>query len=169
MDPYTAYYMNQAGSGIGNFYRGAHFQKGRGIGSFLGGLFRSAFPLFKAGARAVGKEAWKAGLGVLSDHADDKDLKQSIKRRASEAGLELLGQAEKKLKSMTGGGRGSKRLKQTKRARKVQSKTSRRSSRSKGSKGKKNTAKGKGRKKKAVRKTVKKRKATVQRVRDIFD
>jgi len=168
MDPYTAYYLNQAGSGISSYYKGAHYQKGRGIGSFLGGLFRSAFPLFKAGARAVGKEAWKACLGILSDHADDKDIKQSFKRRASEAGLELLGQAEKKLKSMSGGGRGSKGLKRTKRAKNAQSKTSRRNSRSKGPKRKQASAKGKGRKK-AVRKTVKKRRATVPRVRDIFD
>ena len=45
-NPYFQYYSHQAGSGY-NVYGGAPYQEGYGIGSFLGGLFRSVFPLLK--------------------------------------------------------------------------------------------------------------------------
>jgi len=50
-------------------YRGAVYQRGHGIGSFLGGLFRSMTPLFKNAASAVGKEALHQGIGFLGDIA----------------------------------------------------------------------------------------------------
>lgn len=45
----TRYYMSQAGSGIGEIYSGPIYQKGYGLGSYLGGLFRGILPILKRG------------------------------------------------------------------------------------------------------------------------
>jgi len=42
------------------------YQRGHGIGSFLGGLFRKILSLNK-GACAVGKDALRAGINVIED------------------------------------------------------------------------------------------------------
>jgi len=41
-------------------------QCGHGIGSFLGGLFRKILFYLDKGARAIGKEALRAGINVMS-------------------------------------------------------------------------------------------------------
>lgn len=83
-DIYAEYYLNQAGSGYSNVYAGPVYQKGYGIGSFLGGLFRSAFPLLKKGASAVGNELLKSGKNILFDIARSEDPQQVIKKRGKE-------------------------------------------------------------------------------------
>ena len=105
-DPYTRYYLNQVGNGVGTVYRGASYQKGHGIGSFLGGLFRSALPLLKSGARAIGQEAVKTGVNVLSDLTSDyqQPVKRIIRKRVFEAGESLMKRAGNKIRKMTGGG-----------------------------------------------------------------
>jgi len=162
--PYERYYLLQAGSGIGSYYKGASYQKGRGLGAILG-LVRSAFPIFRAGAKALGQEALRAGLNVVRDIADSKDPRESLKRRAGEAGLGLLGRAEKKIKTMTGAGRaGLKHVRGTKRA---QSKPGRR--RGKVVRSKRAPTKKKRKPVRKGRKTRAKRKTPVKRLRDIFD
>lgn len=108
MDHHSAvvrYYQDQAGSGIGNVYHGASFQRGHGLGSFLGGLARIVFPLFRSGAAAVGREAARAGAHVLSDVASGSSgFQQALKRRAGEAGQNLTGKLADTVKSMTGNG-----------------------------------------------------------------
>lgn len=79
----TNYYVTQAGGG--QFYVGLSHQKGYGIGSWLGGLFRSVFPLLRSGATAVGKEAIRAGGHILADVARGQNLKSSAKAHAREA------------------------------------------------------------------------------------
>jgi len=66
MDRYTHYYVNQSGGGeIGPVYRASfRMQRGNGIGSFFGGLFRFVKPLMYSGAKAVGKEALKTGSSI---------------------------------------------------------------------------------------------------------
>ena len=54
-------------SGIGRVYVGAPYQRGSGIGSFLGGVFRYVLPFLKRGATAVSKEALLAGMNIMSD------------------------------------------------------------------------------------------------------
>lgn len=164
VDPYTSYYLQQAGSGIGSFYKGASNQKGRGIGSFLGGLFRSAIPLFKSGARALGQEALRAGLNVIHDIGDNANPKEAFKRRAGEAGIHLLDRASKKIKTMSGGGRKRGPLKRVVRRKKPQSKTSRRRVSIK-TKSRRKTRKPAAKR----RKTSAKRKTSTRRLRDIFD
>lgn len=102
-DPYVKYYEDQAGNGI-NVFRGASFQRGHGIGGFLGGLFRTVLPLIKSGARAIGKQALSTGVGLLGDVVDKKPFKQSFKSRMSEAGENLKRKAESKVRQMSGSG-----------------------------------------------------------------
>ena len=69
-DPYLAYYrQQQLGHGVSSVYQGAAYQRGHGVGSFLGGLFRTISPLLKSGASAVGREALRTGVGFLGDIA----------------------------------------------------------------------------------------------------
>jgi hypothetical protein len=78
------YYVNQAGSGVGAIYSGPLFQKGYGIGSFLGGLFRAVIPFFKSRGLAVGKQLFKTGVDVLSDMQQNQSFKNSLSNRKSD-------------------------------------------------------------------------------------
>lgn len=98
--PYQLYYANQAGSGIGAIYRGAPYQRGHGIGSFLGGIFRSILPLFKTGARAVGKEALRTGSNFLGDLVQNRPAKEAFRGRLQEAGINLKRKADQKIDSL---------------------------------------------------------------------
>lgn len=66
-------------------FHGARFQRGYGIGSFLKGLFRSAVPLIKDGAKAIGKTALSTGLNIASDVMSGRNIKSSARTRALEA------------------------------------------------------------------------------------
>ena len=102
MAHYIDYYNSQIGSGgsafntgINRVYIGTPHQRGSGIGSFLGGLFRSILPLFTRGAKAVGKEAWRTGINVLSDVAlNNKPVKESLRTHARESVGNLKRKAE---------------------------------------------------------------------------
>lgn len=98
--PYQQYYANQAGSGIGAIYRGAPYQRGHGIGSFLGGIFRSILPLFKTGARAVGKEALRTGSNFLGDLVENRSAKEAFRDRLQQAGVNLKRKADEKIDSL---------------------------------------------------------------------
>lgn len=108
--PYQTYYTQQAGTGIGLVYKGAPFQRGHGIGSFLGGLFRSILPLLKSGAKFVGKEALNAGAGVLSDIVNSQPIDESVKSRLKVISQNFKRKADEKIDSlMTGSGYKNKR------------------------------------------------------------
>ena len=96
-DPYFRYYSHQAGSGY-NVYRGAPYQEGYGIGSFLGGLFRSVFPLLKQGAKTVGKELLRTGINVAGDVLDNNSpIEEALKTRWQEAKSNLKTKAKNKI------------------------------------------------------------------------
>lgn len=105
MAHYIDYYNSQIGSGgsafstgINRVYIGTPHQRGSGIGSFLGGLFRSILPLFTRGAKVVGKEAWRTGINVLSDVAlNKKPAKESLRIHARECVGNLKRKAEDQL------------------------------------------------------------------------
>lgn len=65
----TRYYLNQAGGALDDrdfvLFRGNRYQRGSGLFSALGGLFRTVLPFLKSGAKAIGKEAFKVGANVL--------------------------------------------------------------------------------------------------------
>ncbi|CAK1552208.1 unnamed protein product [Leptosia nina] len=109
--PYQHYYSHQAGSGIGVIYKGVPYQRGHGIGSFLGGLFRTVLPLLSSGARVVGKEALNAGVGLLSDLVSSRPMEESIKTRLKEVGTNLKRKADAKIDriNMSGSGYITKR------------------------------------------------------------
>lgn len=104
---YTAYYENQIGGGasrIGNVFVGAPYQKGHGIGRFLGGLFRSVLPLITKGVKAIGKEALRSGLHVIEDVSGNHvPFKESLRRRAAESGENLKRKADEKIALLMNG------------------------------------------------------------------
>jgi hypothetical protein len=103
-DPYTLYYLRQAeGKDHGGSYRGTG-QKGDGLGSFLGGLFRRIFPLLKSGAKALGTQTLTSGIHLLRDVITGKPLKDSVRERVTEAGQNLTAKAARKVESMVGSG-----------------------------------------------------------------
>jgi len=169
MSPYIAYYSNQAGSGIGPYYvGGTPYHSGRGIGSWLSGLFRTVFPLVKSGAKAIGQEALNSGFGLLRDAITQKPIKASIRQRVREAGENLMSKVDKKIESMQGSGRGRKR----KRCRSGGRSCSRAGSRAGGRKGSRSGARsGSRRRLKAGYKRRRTTRPTSQRLRhqrDIF-
>lgn len=78
------YYLDQSGSGIGEFYSGPIYQRGYGIGSFLGGLFKSVVPILKRGGLAVGKEVLKNGANFLNDVHNNVSSRTAMNNRAKE-------------------------------------------------------------------------------------
>ena len=64
---YEDYYMRQDGEEVPVFY-GARTQRGHGLGSILGGLFRRALPFLASGAKILGQQA----MNVASDMIDGK-------------------------------------------------------------------------------------------------
>lgn len=102
--PYHTYYLNQAGSGSSVIYRGAAYQRGHGIGSFLGGIFRSILPFLKSGAKTVGRELLRGSAGFLGDLSADQPARESLKKRVREVGSNLKRKATDTLSEMTGSG-----------------------------------------------------------------
>ena len=91
-NPYEEYYLNQVGQGKSSalpVYSGLPVQRGRGLGNIFGALARSAAPLLKRGAIALGKQLFKTGGRVVSDLVSGNNLKSSLKRRAKESVQDL--------------------------------------------------------------------------------
>lgn len=106
--PYADYYLRQAqsGGGISQFYAGAPYQRGYGLGGFLKGLFRSVVPLFRSAASAVGKEALKAGSNVLVDTVAKRvPFKQALRSQWETSSSELATKARDNVQRMVGSGR----------------------------------------------------------------
>jgi len=103
IEHYEKYYANQAGGGIDNWYRGAPVQRGHGIGSFLGGLFRAALPLIRKGAVAIGKEALTAGVNVLEDVNNGIPLRNSFNLHMTDVSNNLKRKASDKLAGLLKG------------------------------------------------------------------
>lgn len=154
-EAYLKYYVNQAGSGVGNFYSGPIYQRGYGVGSFLGGLFRSVLPLLKKGGLALGRELISCGTNVM----DDIEQKVPIDVAVARQGLKSLSNLKRKVtNNMSGDG-----YKVAKRAKLPQS---RKSSRAVPNSRKKKSVKAKTKKKKNNTKT--KNKKLINAVSDIF-
>ncbi|RLJ22857.1 hypothetical protein DJ031_00120 [bacterium endosymbiont of Escarpia laminata] len=88
-NPYEDYYVRQVGGQLPVFV-GGRGQRGHGLGNIFGSLFRSAMPLIKRGALALGKRALKTGMHVARDVVAGGNLKESVKKRAKAAGTDLL-------------------------------------------------------------------------------
>jgi len=81
-DLYENYYARQTGKGLPAFvgYRG---QRGHGLGSVLGRLFRFAMPMLKKGLAYVGKHAAQTGQEIAEDVLAGQKFKESARRRLS--------------------------------------------------------------------------------------
>ena len=73
-------------------------QRGHGLGSLVKGLFRSATPLLKKGAIALGKEALSTGLNIMEDTLSGQTLKNATKKNVSRAGKRLMNKSLKGIK-----------------------------------------------------------------------
>ena len=89
---YQDYYLHQAGSGY-PVYAGSRVQKGHGLGSVFGGLFKAAMPLLKKGAKTLGREALRTGLNIAGDVVQGKNVKQAAQSRLKMAGKDLVNKA----------------------------------------------------------------------------
>lgn len=117
MDRYDQFFNVQVGGGgggrgIGRIYVGTPNQRGHGgIGSFLAGMFRRVLPLLSRGAKAVGKEALRTGMNIISDVANtDTSVKESFRNRMKESGKNLKRKVDEKFDNlMEGAGHSSSR------------------------------------------------------------
>lgn len=106
MSFHEGYYHSQFGSGRGvdTVFVGSPRMRGHGLGSWFSGIFRSALPLLAKGARAVGKEALRAGVNILDDVTENnRGFKESFHSRLNESGLNLKRKASEKINKMMEG------------------------------------------------------------------
>jgi hypothetical protein len=82
---YHDYYIHQAGKGYPVF-AGRIYQRGHGLGSIFGGLFKAAIPLLKTGAKTLGREALKTGLNIAGDVVQGRNIKQAAQSRLKSTG-----------------------------------------------------------------------------------
>ena len=79
-------------------------QKGKGVRSFLKGIYRSVLPLVKEGGKAAGKavdkEALRAGVNMLDDITHEKPFKESFGNNIRESGRNFKRKAEEKLDNL---------------------------------------------------------------------
>ena len=97
------------------YFQGPVYQRGHGLGSFFGGLFRAALPLLKQGAKTLGKQALQTGLQVAGDVIENKrPIKESFRSRLREAGSTLRSKAENKVAKIISGSGKRKRTQKKK-------------------------------------------------------
>lgn len=96
------YYTRQAGHGLA-YYKGVAHQRGNGLGGIFRSMFRMVLPLFKSGAKAIGKQALKSGVDIANDYMQGKDVRNAARERMKEAAKSLTDKASTKVKSMVGG------------------------------------------------------------------
>ena len=74
-------------------YVGTRYQRGHGLGSIIGSLFKSAVPLLKRGVKTLGREALKTGLSLTLDVMEGQNVTQEAKSRLKSTGHNLLQKA----------------------------------------------------------------------------
>ena len=92
---YENYYLQQTG---GSFFSGPRFQKGYGLGNVFSSIGKNFMPLIKTGAKAIGKQFLKSGVGFVSDVLAGKNAKQAAIDQAKKAGTNLLQKVTRKRK-----------------------------------------------------------------------
>ena len=98
----------QRGGNIAGF-RGARMQRGCGIGGIFKSLERYAIPLFKQGAKVVGKRALQAAAEVGQDVLQGKNVKEYFKSRGKQAVSDVAENVAKKVMTRKGRKKGIKR------------------------------------------------------------
>ena len=85
---YQDYYIHQVGKGYPVF-AGRRYQRGHGLGSIFGGLFKAAMPLLKKGTKTLEREALKTGLNIAGDVVQGRNIKQAATSRLKSTGENL--------------------------------------------------------------------------------
>ena len=88
------------GGGIPRVFVGSPYQRGHGIGSFLGGLFRRVLPYLTSGVRDVGKEALRVGANIIEDVENNMPFKVAAKHRFEQSRDNLKRKAKEKITSL---------------------------------------------------------------------
>lgn len=108
MERYCDHYISQIGGGYifdGDINSPEVTQRGCGIGSYLGGLFRKTLPYLKRGGNAVRKEAMRAGARIAKDHLlDGVPLPEAISDSIHESRDRLKNKAIENVAEMFGRG-----------------------------------------------------------------
>ena len=94
---YNDYYARQAGGAL-PYFAGAQYQRGHGLGSLFGSLLRSAMPLIKRGAVALGRGALKTGVRIAGDVLSGQNIKTAAKRRVTAAVMDSIRVPGKRIK-----------------------------------------------------------------------
>ena len=92
-DLYEKYYCSQHGNGLPSgipVFMGSRSQKGRGLGSFFGGLGRMALPWLQTSGKALLREGLGTGMRVAQDALAGRNIGEAFRDRAKEAGQRLL-------------------------------------------------------------------------------
>jgi predicted house-cleaning noncanonical NTP pyrophosphatase (MazG superfamily) len=119
-NPYYEHFANIIGRGadndnddndddddIGSTYRGVLYQRGfggrftddydeiygLGWGTTLKNLFNFAKPLFKQGAKYLGRKAVDTAANIANDAISGENIKESVKRRITDTGEEIFAKA----------------------------------------------------------------------------
>ena len=93
----TDHYLRQQHGGNIVGFRGARIQRGYGIGGIFKSLARIVIPLFKRGAKAVGKRALQAATEVGQDVLEGKNVIESAKSRGKQAAGDVAKAAANKV------------------------------------------------------------------------
>lgn len=140
-------YPHQYGGNLPSFH-GARIQRGYGLGSLFGSLARAVVPLFKRGAKTIGKAAVRTGYNIAKDVLSGQNIKTAARNRTQETGTQLINKAVKSVQSrftpQTGAGLKRKRVKSantSSQVKKTRTSPQRRCNKSKSSKKSKRVAK----------------------------
>ena len=78
---YEDYYKRQTGGGADiPVFVGSRRQRGHGIGSILGGLFRRVVPFIRGNVSKIGKNVLRTGMDIASDVLSGKRFKDAAKQ-----------------------------------------------------------------------------------------
>ena len=88
----------QSGGSLPAFH-GVRVQRGYGLGSLFGSLARAVIPLFKQGAKTIGKAAVKTGFNIAKDVMSGQNIKAAAKKRSQETGAHLVNKAIRSVQS----------------------------------------------------------------------
>lgn len=94
--------------GVNNVYLSSTYQRGHGIGGFLGGIMRKTIPYAKQTAKEIGKEvgkkAFRRGMNTASNFLDKHlNAQDSPDERSSECAKNLKRTANEKIDTLMQG------------------------------------------------------------------
>jgi hypothetical protein len=90
-------------------YRGERMQRGYGIGGIFKNLARYAIPLFKQGAKVVGKRALQAATEIVQAVLQGKHVRESVETHGGKVVKDFAEQGTRTLLRQTGHGRKRRR------------------------------------------------------------